>query len=92
MTPTCLRGAFREDDTNDNNDGGHGAVDVWDALPAGRRGSPVESSLLSWSDGLPKGPIVGNNRGKGRRGEFFTDETTTDRVRTTATTEQGIHR
>ena len=70
----------------------HGAVDVWDALPAGRRGSPVGSSLLSSSDGLPEAPIVSNNRGKGRWGGSILDETTMDRARTTATTEQGIHR
>jgi hypothetical protein len=48
---------------------------------------PVGSSLTSLSDGSPEGPIVGDNRGKGRLGGSVADETTTDRVRTTATTE-----
>ena len=66
-TPT-LRGAFREDDTDDEDDGDkygrqarrqcHGAVDVWDALPNGRQGPPTGSSLLSSSDGSPEGPIA----------------------------------
>ncbi len=49
--------------------------------------------LSSSSKGSPDGPIVGNNRGKGRRGgSSAADEMTTDRVRTTVTMEQGIHR
>jgi hypothetical protein len=65
---------------------------VWDALPDGRQGSPAGLSLTSLSDGSPEGPIVGGNRGKGRRGGSVADKTTTDRARTTAMTEQGIHR
>jgi len=100
-TPT-LRVAFREDDTNDDNDGDkkgrqahrrrHGAVGVWDTLPAERRSSPPGSSLSLSSDGSPEGLIVGDNCGKGRWGGSVADETTKDRARTTATTEQGIHR
>jgi hypothetical protein len=100
-TPT-LRGAFWEDDTNDDDDGDkqgrrarqrrHCAVDVWNALPAGRQGSPAGSLLSSSIDGSPERPIVGNNNGKGRRGGSVVDRMTTDRVRTTATAEQGIHR
>ena len=59
---------------------------------AKRQGSPVESSLLSSSNGSPEGLIVGDNSGKGRRGGSVADKTTTDRARTPATTEQGIHR
>jgi hypothetical protein len=70
-----------------------GGVDVWDTLPTIRRGSLAGSSLMLSSDGSPEGgPIVGDNRVKGRRGGFVADERTTDRARTTATTEQGIHR
>ena len=92
-----LRGAFWEDDTDDGDDGDkqgqrarqrhHGAVNVWDALPNGRRGLPAGSSLTLLSDSSPEGPIVGDNRGKGRLGGSVADETTTDRVRTMATTE-----
>ena len=43
-------------------------------------------------DGSPERQIVSNNCGKGRRGGSVADGTTMDRVRMTATAEQGMHR
>ena len=59
----------------------HGAVDVWDALPAGRLVRRLARSANCWRQ--PR---------QGQAGRSIADNTTMDGVMTTATTEQVIPR
>ena len=59
-------------------------VDVQDTL----RGRAVVAVV----HGLPEAPIVSDDRGKGRWGGSVADETITDGVKMTATTERGMRR
>ena len=85
--------AFREEEDNNEDDGDeqgrrarrrcHDAVEVRDAL----RGGAVDIVV----HGSPEATIIGDDRGKGKRGGSFADETITDGAKTMATTEWGMH-
>jgi hypothetical protein len=82
------------EEENDNEDDGdkqgrrarrrrRDAVDVRDAL----RGRAVVVVV----HGSPEATIISNDRGEGKWGGSFADETITDGAKTTATTELGMH-
>jgi hypothetical protein len=84
----CLGRAFREEDT-DNEDGDEqgrrrrrDAVEVQDALQG--------EAVVVVVHGSPEATIIINDRGEGKRGGSFVDETITDGAKTTATTERGM--
>ena len=83
--------AFREEE-DDNEDGDEqgrrarrrrrDAVEVRDALRGG--------AVVVVVHGSPEAMIISNDRGEGKRGGSFTDETIMDGAKTTATTELGM--
>jgi hypothetical protein len=85
--------AFREEEDNNEDNGDeqgrrarrrcHNAVEVRDAL----RGGAVDIVV----HGSPEATIIGDDRGEGKRGGSFADETITDGAKTMATTERGMH-
>ena len=100
-----LGGAFQDDDDDNKDDYNDGTIrdeehdedimarsSMFEMLcPPEDKAHPVGSSSLLLSDGSPKAPIIGDDRGESRRGGSIADEMTTDGVRMTATTERGIH-
>jgi hypothetical protein len=85
--------AFRVEEDDNKDDGDEqgrlarirrrDAVDVRDAL----RGQAVVVVV----HGSPEATIISDDRGEGKWGGSFADETITDGAKTTATTELGMH-
>jgi hypothetical protein len=88
---TRLGRAFweEEDDSEDGDKQGRrarrrrrDAVEVQDALRGG--------AIVVIVHGSPEATIISDDRGEGKRGGSFADETITDGAKTTATTERGM--